>query len=114
MTKPNNEHDAPLGSFEEQVMLAVIRSGDESYGMTVRREIESLTDREIAIGAVYATLDRLEAKGLVASKRGTVDGLSRRLFTVTARGATALTQTKAMRERLWKGVDLRRLAAARR
>src|ERR1041385_7800337 len=52
--------EVPLGTFEEQVMLAVLRTGDEAYGMTVRREIEEVTGREIAVGAVYATLDRLD------------------------------------------------------
>ena len=60
---------------------------------------------------MYATLDRLEAKDLVASKRVSVDGVSRRLFNVTVHGIMALGQTKAMRERLWEGIDLRRLAA---
>jgi PadR family transcriptional regulator PadR len=55
-----------LGSLEEQVMLAVVRTGDEAYGMNVRRELEEVTHRDVAIGAVYSTLDRLEAKGLVA------------------------------------------------
>lgn len=105
--------DGPLGTFEEQVMLAVLRTRDEAYGMTVRREIEQLTGRDVAIGAVYATLDRLEAKGLVASDRvrGGDGGVSRRLFEVTAAGARALAATRAMRERLWQGVDLRRLLA---
>ncbi len=99
--------DAPLGTFEEQVLLAVLRMKDAAYGMTVRREIEEVTGRDVAVGAVYATLDRLEAKRLVTSKRSTVDGLSRRLFAVTTGGAKALAESKAMRERLWKGVDLR-------
>ncbi len=98
--------DAPLGTFEEQVMLAVVRTGrapDGAYGMAVRRELEEVAGREVAIGAVYATLDRLEAKGLVASERG--EG-SRRVFTVTPRGARALVDSREMRERLWRGVDL--------
>ena len=103
--------DAPLGAFEEQVMLAVLRTRDEAYGMAVRREIEHLTGREVAIGAVYATLDRLEAKGLAASSRVRPVGGSRRLFEVTRAGARALAETRAMRERLWQGVDLRRLLA---
>jgi PadR family transcriptional regulator PadR len=103
--------DAPLGSFEEQVMLAVARTGEEAYGMRVRREIERVTERDIAIGAVYATLDRLEAKGLVLSRRAAVDGLSRRLFALTAPGARALADTRLMRERLWEGVEVRRLLA---
>ena len=103
--------DAPLGAFEEQVMLAVLRTASESFGMEVRREIERLTDRDVAIGAVYATLDRLEAKDLVSSRRADVEGQSRRVFAVTRRGAAALAETREMRERLWKGVDLRQVLA---
>lgn len=89
-------------------MLAVLRTRDEAYGMAVRRELERVTARDVAIGAVYSTLDRLEAKGLVDSARVERDG-SRRVFTVTSRGAGALAETRAMRERLWRGVDLGRL-----
>src|SRR5947209_5161292 len=95
--------ESPLGTFEEQVMLAVLRTKGEAYGMLIRREIESVTGREIAVGAVYATLDRLEAKRLVVSSRGDVDGMSRRLFRVLPAGARALAESKAMRERLWSG-----------
>lgn len=104
--------EVPLGTFEEQVMLAVLRTKDDAYGMTVRREIEEVTGREIAVGAVYATLDRLESKALVASKRAPQDGVSRRVFSVTPAGARALAETRAMRERLWRGIDLRRLLGA--
>lgn len=100
----------PLGTFEEQVMLAVLRTGEEAYGMNVRRELERVTGRDVAIGAVYATLDRLEAKGLVASSRsggGATSAASRRLFAVTTLGARGLAESRLMRERLWEGVDLR-------
>lgn len=100
---------APLGVLEEQVIVAVLRMRDEAYGMNVRREIERLTGRDLAIGAVYATLDRLEAKGLLTSGRQQDDGQSRRLFRISAVGARALSETRLMRERLWEGVDLRRL-----
>jgi PadR family transcriptional regulator PadR len=100
-----------LGSLEEQVMLAVVRTSDDAYGMNVRRELEEVTKRDVAIGAVYATLDRLEAKGLVASTRaGTSEGPSRRVFSITPAGARSLALTRAMRERLWSGVKLRPLA----
>ena len=99
--------DAPLGSFEEQVLLAVVRTAAEAYGMRVRHELERVTGRDVTIGAVYATLDRLEAKGLVVSRRASVDGLSRRVFALAAVGAKALSETRAMRDRLWHGVDLR-------
>ena len=79
---------APLGVLEEQILVAVVRTRGEAYGMQVRREIERVTGRDLAIGAVYATLDRLEAKGLVASKRVPDEGGSRRMFEVTALGRT--------------------------
>lgn len=98
----------PLGVLEEQIIVAVLRTGDDAYGMQVRREIERLTGRDLAIGAVYATLDRLEAKGLLASMRSR-DSSGRRIFAVSAVGARALAETYRMRERLWDGVDLRRV-----
>lgn len=99
--------DAPLGVFEEQVMLGVIRTGNEAYGMNVRRELERVTGREVSIGAVYATLDRLEAKGLVTSRR--LPGGPRRTFAVMRAGTAMLAETRAIRERLWRGIDLSRL-----
>ena len=99
-----------LGSFEEQVMLAVVRTGEQAYGMNVRRELEGVTGRATTIGAVYATLDRLEAKGFVASTRTDgADTTSRRTFVVTASGARALADTREVRDRLWTGVSLRAL-----
>ena len=101
--------DGPLGTFEEQVMLGVLRTSREAYGMAIRREIERVTDRDVTIGAVYATLDRLEAKGLVESVRSMGGAQSRRIFAVTIEGVRALADSRAMRERLWQGIDLRRL-----
>lgn len=105
---------APLGVLEEQVVVAVLRTRGEAYGMQARREIERVTGRELSIGAVYATLDRLEAKGLLSSSRVVEDGSSRRLFAVTPEGARALADTRAMRERLWHGVNVRELLALAR
>ena len=88
-------------------MLAVVRTGDEAYGMTVRRELEKVTERAITIGSVYATLDRLEAKGLVASTRtARAPEVSRRVFSLTPAGARSLALTRATRDRLWRGVRL--------
>ena len=91
-------------------MLAVLRTADEAYGMNVRRELETVTGREVTIGSVYATLDRLEAKGLVTSNRTAADdeAPSRRVFAVTRAGARALEQTRKVRDRLWTGVKLAR------
>ena len=96
----------PLGVLEEQVLVAVLRTRETAFGMSVRREIKRVTGRDLAIGAVYATLDRLEAKGALSSHRVADGGASRRQFEVTRAGMRALAETKAMRERLWKGVEL--------
>ena len=86
-----------LGSLEHIVLLAVMRLGSEAYGMTVRREIERATGRDISIGAVYATLTRLESKGLINSYAGepTAErgGRAKRYFRMTADGTTALRNT---------------------
>ena len=99
---------SPVGVFEEQILVAVLRTAADAYGMQIRREIERVTGRELAIGAVYATLDRLEEKGLLSSKRPLV-AESRRIFALTRKGGAALAETRAMRDRLWAGVDLRKL-----
>lgn len=86
-----------LGALEHVVMLALVRLGDEAYGMKVRREIKARTGRDLSIGAVYATLDRLQAKGYVTSWAGepTAErgGRAKRHFHVTAKGATALNRS---------------------
>jgi PadR family transcriptional regulator PadR len=109
--KSSKVEPGTVGNFEEQVMLAVIRTADEAYGMTVRRELETVTGRGVTIGSVYITLDRLEAKGLVMSERTAAgaDSPSRRVFSVTPAGARALAETRAVRDRLWAGVNLRSL-----
>jgi PadR family transcriptional regulator PadR len=101
-----DDSNVPLGVLEEQILVAVLRTRSDAYGMEVRREIERVTGRDLAIGAVYATLDRLEAKGLLRSRRTFGAGPSRRLFSLSREGAKALVATRAMRERLWAGVDL--------
>jgi PadR family transcriptional regulator PadR len=101
---------APLGVLEEQILVAVLRTRGEAYGMNVRREIERVTGRDLSIGAVYATLDRLESKRLLTSSRVGSDGPTRRLFQLSTEGARALTATNSMRERLWEGVNIKSLA----
>ena len=59
-----------LGEFEQLVLIALTRLGPDAYGATIRRDIESRTGRDLAISAVYVTLERLEAKRLVRSRIG--------------------------------------------
>jgi PadR family transcriptional regulator, regulatory protein PadR len=97
-----------LGEFEQIVLLAVMRLEDDAYGMTVRREIEDRTGRDVSIGAVYATLDRLEQKGLVRSKVGAPTqergGRAKRCFVVTAAGVAAVEGTQQALKRMTAGL----------
>jgi PadR family transcriptional regulator, regulatory protein PadR len=101
-----------LGDLEEIVLLAVARCEPEAYGMRIREEIDTQSGRSVAIGAVYASLERLEDKGYVrrtAAPEGTrSDPRARRFFAVTAEGARAAEETAALRDRLWQGLRLRR------
>jgi DNA-binding PadR family transcriptional regulator len=98
-----------LGDFEQLVMLALIRLGEGAYGMIVRREIEDRTGREVSLGAVYATLDRLEGKGLVTSDLGQADkarrGRAKRFFSVEAAGLDALRKALTALDRMRAGID---------
>ena len=97
-----------LGSLEQIVLLAVMRLDANAYGMTVRREIEQRTGRGISIGAVYATLDRLQAKGYVSSFMGepTAErgGRAKRFFRIEARGERALQRSHAALRKMTDGL----------
>ena len=99
-----------LGEFEQLVLLALARLGVEGYGMDVRRELEGRTGREVTIGAVYATLDRLERKRLLSSLRTDPEprrgGRARRLFRIEPAGRQALRDVRSVLETMWDGVAL--------
>ena len=99
-----------LGEFEHIMVLALLRLEDRAYGVTVRQEIELRTHREVSIGAVYATLDRLETKGYVKSRRGDPTpergGRSKRFFRVTAKGVAAVNRTQRALQNMTKGLNV--------
>jgi len=98
-----------LGTFEQIVLLAVVGLDEGAYGRAVLREVQSVsgTERSISAGAVYATLDRLEAKGLLCSRieEGTPSraGRVRRFYRVTSAGAHALGEARRALEKMWQG-----------
>jgi PadR family transcriptional regulator, regulatory protein PadR len=100
-----------LGSLEQIVLIALVRLGANAYGMTVRREIEERTGRALSIGAVYATLERLQTKGYVRSfvgeptaERG---GRAKRLFRIEAEGQRALRTTQETMRKMTAGLKRR-------
>jgi PadR family transcriptional regulator PadR len=104
-----------LGEFEQSLLLAIVHLGPTAYGVTIQREIESRTGREVAVGALYTSLGRLERKGYVRSaladptpERG---GRSKRFFTLRPAGVAALRQSRERLARMWHGLapDLRKV-----
>lgn len=97
-----------LAEFELYLLLALIRLGDQAYGVTIRREIESRTGRPVSIGAVYATLGRLEDKGLVTHQVSepirVPGGRSRKYFHLTAEGERALGHSTTMMKKMMEGL----------
>jgi len=104
-----------LGEFEHIIVLALLRLADRAYGVTVRQEIEYRIKREVSIGAVYATLDRLETKGYVRSHRGDPTpergGRSKRFFRVTPKGMAAVNRTHRAIQSMTAGLDLIRTSS---
>ena len=99
-----------LGEFEQLVLLALIRLEENAYGMTIRQTIEQRTSRPVAIGQVYAALERLEQKGFLNSRVGGSEpvrgGRAKKLFRLTPAGARALTRSRSMMARMADGLDL--------
>ncbi len=94
-----------LGGFEQAVLLSLMKLGKDAYGRSIIREASVCLNRDVAAGAVYATLDRLEDKGLISSSLscGTPvrDGRARRYFKPTVAGLRALNDSKTALENLW-------------
>lgn len=101
-----------LGEFEQILLLAALRLGDDAYGTSIRREIATRAGRQVSIGAAYATLDRLVEKGLLRERdvAGTDErgGRTRRFFTVTPAGIQALEEARTLQLRMWAGIQLPR------
>ncbi len=98
-----------LGEFEQLVLLAILRLGPEAYGVGLARELEIEAGRVVSRGAMYTTLDRLEAKGLVRWKiapggedRGR---LPRRTYALTARGLAAIRASQRVLARMSRGLE---------
>ena len=97
-----------LGSFELMVMLVLMRLGDNAYGVPICEELEKRTGRDVAVGSVYAALERLQDKGFVTSELGepTAErgGRAKKYFHVTARGLKEVRETQRSLVKLWNGL----------
>lgn len=99
-----------LGEFEQVILLAVMRLGADAYGKTIRGVLAELLCRDVTVGALYATLERLETKGMVASKIGEPTsergGRAKKYFEVTAKGQQALKRSKNALTLMWQDLSL--------
>src|SRR5262245_46977034 len=97
-----------LGSFEQAVLLAILRLDDGAYGRAILNEVAARRERDVPAGAVQATLERLERKGLVRSALGSGtairDGRARRFYTVLSEGLRALNDARKTHESVWRGL----------
>ena len=96
-----------LGTFEQAVLLALVHLGKDAYGRAILQDVQRRLQREVAAGAVYATLDRLEDKALVSSRVGSGTpvrgGRPRRYYVLENAGVRALNDSKAAVENIWEG-----------
>lgn len=99
-----------LGELELMVLLAVVRLGEEAYGVPIAKELLNLTGRDISLGSIYAALDRMELKSFVVSWLGDPTpergGRAKRYFRVTPAGIRALERTRTALIKLWSGIPL--------
>jgi PadR family transcriptional regulator PadR len=99
-----------LGEFEQVVLLAILRLGEHAYGVTISAEITECTRRRPAPGALYTTLDRLEDKGLVASRLGDPTpqrgGRAKRYFTLSSKGLREIARAQQSYRKLLQGCEL--------
>jgi PadR family transcriptional regulator, regulatory protein PadR len=99
-----------LGHFELLVLLALIRQGDEAYGVPIAQAIEESTGKHVILASVYNTLERLEEKGFVSSTFGQPTrergGRAKRYFAITASGLREVRAAKKALTILWRGVPV--------
>jgi PadR family transcriptional regulator, regulatory protein PadR len=109
--KEMREH-AYLGEFELMILLTLIRLGDEAYGVPLARELSAIRGGDVSVGSVYAALDRLELKGLIASNLGDPSpergGRAKRYFRVTEEGLHSVRETRKILSKLWKSLPVTR------
>ncbi|MEM9896855.1 MAG: PadR family transcriptional regulator [Bacteroidota bacterium] len=94
-----------LGEFEEVVLLMIILLKENAYGLAIRKVLKEHANRNVTIGAVHGTVNRLQNKGYIESYLGGASesrgGRHKRLFTITSAGKQILQKSKEMKLSLW-------------
>lgn len=98
-----------LGELEQLILLTILRLGPEAYGLSIARELEAQAGRRLSRGALYTSLDRLEAKGLLRWKLEAGgperQSLPKRVYAVLPRGIAALRSSQRVLRRMWRGLE---------
>ena len=99
-----------LGEFEQFVLLAILKLNEQAYGARIRQLLADEIERDVSIGALYTTLERLEKKGMLTSQLGEASaergGRAKKYFQVSGEGKRALNQSKSAIDRMWRDVAL--------
>jgi PadR family transcriptional regulator, regulatory protein PadR len=107
--KSNSPAEVYLGELEQQLLLIVLRLGDEAYANPIGETLAKAAGRRVSRGALYTALERLEVKGCLRSTLGDPlperGGRARRYFTVTAAGLRGLRQSRRVLLGLWEGLE---------
>ena len=94
-----------LGAFEQAVLLGILRLGHEAYGRAILKNVRARLERDVAPGAVHATLERLERKKLVSSTLGSGTPVrARRYYRLTPAAVRALNDARAAADNVWRGL----------
>ncbi len=97
-----------LGEFEQLILLALVRLGEDAYGVSMRKEIEERTGRAISAGAIYTALERLGRRGFVSSRLGDPTpqrrGRPKKFYQLEPAGADALTRSYTAFTEMTKGI----------
>lgn len=99
----------PLTRTEEFILLSVYQLGDNAYGITIRKHIELIMQKNFSVGAIYVPLERLENKGFLTSYTGKPTsergGRRKRFYKITSNGIVALKETKKLHDTFWANIS---------
>lgn len=97
-----------IGELEELVLLLIVMLKEEAYGLAIQKALKGQAKRNVTIGAVHGTVNRLESKGLVESTMGGATeergGRRKRIFKITHAGNTALQKSRDVKVNLWQQI----------
>lgn len=97
-----------IGELEELILLLVLMLKEDAYGLAIRKALKDQANRNVTIGAVHGTVNRLESKGFIESSMGGATeergGRRKRIFNITASGKNILQKSRDVKVNLWQQI----------